>query len=68
MKVGDKVLIVDNLIELRKSENNDIVFDMLEYAGKTATITHTYSENTKFELDIDKGAWTWYSNLIIKIE
>jgi len=65
MKVGDKVLIVDNLIEL---ENNDIVFDMLEYVGKTATITHTYSENTKFELDIDKGAWTWYSNLIIKIE
>ena len=66
MKVGTKVLIVDNLKELRGAKH-DIVWDMVEYAGKEAIITKILIENEKYELDIDGGAWTWYSNLINKI-
>jgi len=67
MEVGRKVIIVDNLKELRDSGENDIVFDMLEYAGKEAVITRINMDNT-FELDIDNRVWGWYPNMINKVE
>lgn len=66
MKIGTKVLIVDNLSEL-KDNGDDIALDMLEYAGKEAIITDIYLEGASFELDIDEGYWSWYPNLINKI-
>jgi len=66
MEIGTKVLIVDNLVELRDG-GNDIVLDMLEYAGREATITDISPETKHFELDIDEGSWYWYSNMINKV-
>jgi hypothetical protein len=70
MKIGSRVLIVDNLKEL-KDKGNDIVSDMLVYAGQEAIITNIYSEKeaiAPFEINVDNGYWGWYSNMIVEIE
>jgi len=64
MKVGDKVLIIANLEEL--IENYDIVDEMLEHAGKEATILEL-GDNCYY-LDIDDWYWSWENILLKPIE
>jgi len=58
MEIGDKVLITDNLKELREKFNQDITFEMLEYADKKAKITEVLSDSW-YELNIDDGVYWW---------
>jgi len=70
MKVGDKVLIVNNLKELYNGEDDfiyDIVDDMLEFSGKEAIIISS-NWYGGYKLDIDEGKWDWKNVLLKPIE
>jgi len=68
MKVGDKVLITDNLKKLIH-KGYDIVNEMLDYAGKTTTIKTVYNSenNLKYDLDIDDGEYYWHPELLTSL-
>jgi hypothetical protein len=59
-KVGDKVRVRADLV-VNKQYNDGCFFDseMAQYRGKVAIIEHIQFNNTRYELDIDKGGWNW---------
>lgn len=61
-KKGNKVRISSNLVE----HKNDVVEDMLQYAGMTATVTSI--GYTGVFLDVDGGHWKWESPLLTKLK
>ena len=75
LKVGDKVRVksIEDLEKLYKTDSYDVTKGMLKYADEEGVIVEVRDEITfrdekliGYELDFDKGFWTWYSNLIEK--
>lgn len=66
-KVGDKVKIRE---DLKVSASNDVVHGMLCYAGSITTIVfvYDYEGEISYELDIDKGQYSWGLDLFELVE
>lgn len=73
-KVGDKVRIKSR-VELRNTYYDEYCYDitsnMLKYGGRYAKIIEvipvekcTNPQNREYKLDIDRGEWYWYDNLL----
>lgn len=62
IKVGDKVKIVDNLIEQRNVNSQGL---MNKWAGKIMTVFINSSSSLRMEED--KHYWCWYPNMIEKV-
>lgn len=61
-KVGDKVRIISDL----NIDMDNIVKEMMEYAGKETTV-NKISYGT-YELEIDNGEWEWSDEMLEKVE
>ena len=66
-KVGDKVKIRE---DLKVSSSNYVVNGMLFYAGSPTTIVfvYDYGGEISYELDIDKGRYSWGLDLFELVE
>ena len=67
-KIGDKVKIREDLkygMIVCSYERNSVVKDMLQYAGKTATITDI--DDNACYLDIDGEEWVWGDIVLDKL-
>ena len=56
-KVGDKVVIVDDLLAVSEDSELGVDVDMYKYQGETAVITEVC--NNSYEIDLDNGDWFW---------
>jgi hypothetical protein len=61
--VGMTVMIREDL-QVGKCGNDTVIDNMLEFAGKTATITSNRN-SSKFGIDIDNGAWNWTPEMFV---
>ena len=57
--VGDKV-VIKNCMKNGCISDGYIALDMLDYGGKTATITEV--SGNEYHLDIDNGEWWWFNS------
>lgn len=57
-KKGDKVRIREDLVTAWAIEKLDVVDDMLQYAGKEATVTFV-GDYGDYHVNIDNGYWHW---------
>lgn len=67
-KIGDKVKVREDLkygMIVGSYERNSVVKDMLQYAGKTATITDI--DDNACYLDIDGEEWVWGDIVLDKL-
>lgn len=58
-KVGQEVVIRRDLVEGQMYGADDVVSEMLECCGKTATITSVLWGGKKCRLDVDESQWCW---------
>lgn len=67
--VGDKVRVRADL-KAGTYRTNEVVHEMLEYAGLETIITDVFHlcRGTEYELDIDNGKWYWDSEMLISVE
>lgn len=68
LKVGDKIRIA---CDLDYGKYTDLIEDMFQYAGKTATITKICDSSNpivKFRIDLDKGIHYWYADAVVGVE
>ena len=63
MKVGDTVTVNPSLTLYR----NQVVEEMMRYAGRTATVTYCSPYDPEVRLDVDRGQWWWHRDDIIVI-
>ena len=61
-KVGDKVKIREDLIVDDVYGSDSFAEEMVEYKGKTATITDVHYD--KYEIDLDDGSWYWTDEML----
>lgn len=65
LKIGDKVRIKPYLKDSETGIDSD---KLIEYVGKTATITDIIDDGTTYILDIDNGTWFWSKDWFVQEE
>lgn len=63
-KVGEEVIIREDLIEGNYYGEDGVVEEMMEYLGEKATITTAM--NYGYLIDIDPIGWTWTDEMFEK--
>ena len=61
-KIGDKVKIREDLIVDNDYGSDGFTEEMVEYKGKTATITDVHYD--KYDIDVDDGQWYWTDEML----
>lgn len=62
-KIGDKIRIKPYLKDSETGIDSD---KLIEYIGKTATITDVIDDGTTYILDIDNGTWFWSKDWFVQ--
>lgn len=62
VEVGMELTVREDLMDLVMDDISDVVFDMVDKAGKKVTIATVISQD-RFEICEDGCKWFWYRNL-----